>query len=277
LKYCDIFLAKEIKEKMISLKRQIKLHYTKVWYPMFFELTRRAIVPDSVRPITLIRQVNAESELNEFLPPFPLKRIEDVYTVDYLDRVIFPLIMEQLPSLFEILKKNIVDQAREDLYLRLRPQILEVCREQSFMGSLVTNAVCLQARCWQWLSRWSSMQIINSAIEYTVQKLVAITPIFQSPPLYIDETGSYSKEILKDVIIPTLLAEMEENLILYIDVLGRKEVVDRLAVKRNMDPYVMARVPLYQKIIDGSKLYAPTVKAMEFLEKEVLRRMLLPL
>jgi hypothetical protein len=178
------------------------------------------------------------------------------------------------------MKKNIVDQAWEDLYQRLRPQILGVCRDQSFLDKLIPNREVLQARGRHWLSHGASMQIIDSAIDYTLQRLIESSLIYKSPPLYIYETGSYSEETLKDMISPAVLNEMKvggkavELILLYIDVLGRKDVVDRLVVKLNMDPYVMTRVPLYQKIVDGSKLYAPTVQAMEFMEKEVLRRMI---
>jgi hypothetical protein len=273
-------MDKEIDEKMESLKRQVHLHYTNVWYPMFFEMMRREIVPESVSQRTPMRESSMELMLNEFVPPFPLKRSEDSYTVDYLNGVIFPLIMEQFPSSFEILKRNIGDQAREDLYQGLRPQILGLCQDLSFLDKLITDRVILRARGWQWLSRWSSMQIINSAIEYTIQKLVEDMILNKSVPLSIVETGSYSDETLKDLIIPARLGETKEDgkavemILLYIDILGRKEVLDRLVVRRDLNPYVMARVPLYQKIIDGSKLYALTVQAMEFMEKEVLRRMI---
>jgi hypothetical protein len=181
-------MADEIAGKSKSLKQQIKMFYNHVWSGRLFNMTRRLIIPETVKLSWFLGlDVMEESDLDELIPPFPIERTKDLYSVEYLENVIFPSIVEQFPSLFEQKKHNIIERIKQDVYLRLRPQILESCQEQSFVDRLQMSGEILHGRVNQWIHLGASASMLGSAILSSIPKAINDLPIFNSPPLCIHD------------------------------------------------------------------------------------------
>jgi hypothetical protein len=278
--FIDELLVVENAEKRVSLTLQIREHYQNVWRFLFLQEIKKENVPDSFPSCSLSSftwNMSMEYAFNNFVPPLPIKRIEGEYTVDYLDSVIFPLLVAQFPSYFELLKQDILEQVMKYAILWLRSGILSVCKRTTFSDLLIATDETLVGRNRQWLALGANSLTIGSASIQSVQKIVVAIPIYKNPPFPIDKSSSYSEEAL-NVVIPALIREIldEEKaivaILLNIDVMARKEALDRLCARCKWNCFVFEeRVPLYSEIVDGLKLYDPTARELALMAKQITK------
>jgi hypothetical protein len=268
----------EIAQKKKSLFLQTQLYYRDNWRPRLDQEIKQANVPDSFPSSFWGRYTSMDHIFNEFDPPFPVKRSEIKYTADYLDGVILPLILEPFHSSFEILKIEIAKQIVEEAFMMLRTQIVAACKEQAVISTWLENKQVVKDQIQLWLSLGASTEIINIPISQSFQMTVKQTSIYKEPPFPVDQNSSYSAECLRESIVPAIFREIVEdkksieNLILDIDLSAIKEVVNRLAISKDWNRFVLGkRVSGFQEIVEGRKKYAPTERALNLMEKDLTK------
>jgi hypothetical protein len=262
-------LALEIATKTLSLNSQIQAYYATVWLPRFVDEVQRKNLSDSFpRPSLDYHPFN--HVIQGFEPPFPIRRNKDVYTVDFLVEVIFPSLLDQFRSSFEVLEKEILDQVLQDATKHLRTEIWSACRHPLFFEMLVGNNEIVKERIRFWEFYGIEKAVVYSTIYLYVQKRVKTTSIFIYPPHPMDKTCSYSDETLNKTIFPSILDEISvsvEIIVSEIDIALRKLAMDNLIAKYRWNRYVLERIPSYQQFKDQS--YDHKDNVMESIEKDI--------